>query len=462
MMRRTGTAALAAVWMLALCVAAPASAQVFTGRIDVSIEDPSGARLPGASVALEGAPAQTQITDAQGQAHFLNLPVGIYTIKVSLPGFTPSTSSNVEVLSGASTPLTVKLALAGAAEAVDVTPVTPVVDIRRATTTTHVTQRELQDLPSSRDPWVVMQTVPTVYMDRVNVGGAESGQQSNYNAKGAQATDNTWSIDGVPVTDSGDSIVRPEHASGASAFYYDFDSFQEMAITTGGADTSNSTSGVRLNMVLKSGANAPHGSTRYYFEDEALQDVNISPRARSVAGRHDRQGQPHRPVPRLGFELGGPLLQNVAWVWGAMAHTTIDLLTINGQADTTDFNNYAFKFDGKRTRRFEATSRSTKMPRTRSAATPARRGRRKQRGFRTGRPATTRVRATSSSARTCSHRPRPPTSMQASRSCRRVDCRPTTISTTAVWRTTRTTRSTAFVRNTMPAATAASSPASMS
>ena len=120
-----------------------------------------------------------------------------------------------------------------------------------------------------------MQTVPTVYMDRVNVGGAESGQQSNYNAKGAQATDNTWSIDGVPVTDTGDNIVRPEHASGASAFYYDFDSFQEMAITTGGADAKNPTSGVQLNMVLKSGGSGAHGSTRFYFENEALQDVNI-------------------------------------------------------------------------------------------------------------------------------------------------------------------------------------------
>jgi TonB-dependent Receptor Plug Domain. len=73
-----------------------------------------------------------------------------------------------------------------------------------------------------------MQTVPTVYMDRVNVGGAESGQQSNYNAKGANEKDNTWSIDGVPITDMG--------ATGSSAFYYDFDSFQEMAVTTGGAD----------------------------------------------------------------------------------------------------------------------------------------------------------------------------------------------------------------------------------
>ena len=147
MMRRNRTAALAAALMLALALAAPASAQVFTGRIDVSIEDPAGARVPGAKVDLLGAAAQTQITDAQGQAHFLNLPVGVYTVQVSMPGFAASTSSNVEVLSGASTPLAVKLAVAGTEANVNVTAVTSVVDIRRATTTTHVTQQELQDIP---------------------------------------------------------------------------------------------------------------------------------------------------------------------------------------------------------------------------------------------------------------------------------------------------------------------------
>src|SRR3954451_802461 len=101
MMRRMRTAAAAAL-MLTLGLAPSAHAQVFTGRIDVSIEDPTGARLPGATVDLTGPVSQTQASDAQGQAHFLNLPVGTYTIKAVLPGFTPSTNSNVEVLSGAS------------------------------------------------------------------------------------------------------------------------------------------------------------------------------------------------------------------------------------------------------------------------------------------------------------------------------------------------------------------------
>lgn len=347
MKRRNRTAAIAAAWMLALGFVAPARAQVFTGRVDVVIEDPTGARLPGANVNLTGPVSQTHVSDAQGQAHFLNLPVGTYTVRVSLPGFTPSTSSSVEVLSGASTPLALRLALAGAAETINVMAVTPVIDFKRVTTTTHVAVEELQDVPNSRDPWVVMQTVPTVYMDRVNVGGSESGQQSNYNAKGAQASDNTWSLDGVPVTDMGDSVVRPEHATGSSAFYYDFDSFQEMAITTGGADAQNPTSGVQLNMVLKTGINTPHGSTRLYFENEGLQDVNIPPKLSLALGDTTGKGNRTDKYKDYGFELGGPFLKDVMWIWGTMATTKIDLLTITGSPDSTRFKNYAFKMDGK-------------------------------------------------------------------------------------------------------------------
>jgi len=347
MMRRNRTAAIAAALMLALGFVAPASAQVFTGRIDVVVEDPTGAAVPGAKADLTGPVTQTQISDAQGQAHFLNLPVGTYAVRVSLPGFAPSTSSNVEVLSGASTPLAMRLAVAGTAETINVMAVTPIVDFKRATTTTHVAVEELQNLPNSRDPWVVMQTVPTVYMDRVNVGGSESGQQSNYNAKGAQATDNTWSLDGVPVTDTGDSVVRPEHATGSSAFYYDFDSFQEIAITTGGADAQNPTSGVQLTMVLKTGINTPHGSTRLYFENEKLQDVNIPPELSAALGDTAGKGNRTDKYEDYGFELGGPLLKDVVWIWGMMARTSIDLLTITGSPDSTSFKNYAFKADGK-------------------------------------------------------------------------------------------------------------------
>src|SRR5207237_289813 len=48
-----------------------------------------------------------------------------------------------------------------------------------------------------------------------------------------------------------------------------------------------------------------------------------------------------------GFDLGGPLLQNIVWVWGMMAKTSIDLITLTGIADSTAFKNSAFKADAK-------------------------------------------------------------------------------------------------------------------
>jgi Carboxypeptidase regulatory-like domain/TonB-dependent Receptor Plug Domain len=328
-----------AALIAALAPASTASAQVFTGRIDVTVEDSTGGRLPGVNVEVAGPVNQIQVSDPRGQAHFLNLPVGTYAVKADLSGFNPYSNSTVQVVSGSSTPLAIRLNVAGTAETVNVTAATPLVDVKRDTTTTNVTIDELQNIPSSRDPWVVMQTVPTVYMDRVNVGGAESGQQSNYNAKGAQDRDNTWSIDGVPVTDMG--------ATGASAFYYDFDSFQEMAITTGGADAQNPTGGVQLNMILRKGTNTPHGSARYFYEDEALQAVNISPSLAAALGNTSGEGNRTDKYNDYGFDLGGPLLRDRVWVWGAMAWTNINLLTLTGDLDKTTFKNYAFKADGQ-------------------------------------------------------------------------------------------------------------------
>src|SRR5258708_5954287 len=91
-----------ATWAAALVLVcgfvSPASAQVFTGRIDVTIEDATGGRLPGVNVDLAGPVNQSQVSDAQGQAHFLNLTVGIYTVTANLSGFTAYANKDVQVV----------------------------------------------------------------------------------------------------------------------------------------------------------------------------------------------------------------------------------------------------------------------------------------------------------------------------------------------------------------------------
>ncbi len=335
-------------------IARSASAQIFSGRIDVTIEDSTGGRLPGVSVDLTGPVNQVQVTDSQGEAHFLNLPAGTYTVKTALQGFNTYSNQNVQVALGASTALPIRLGVAGTAETVNVTAATPLVDISRTTTTTNITSDELRNIPTARDPWVVMQTVPSINVDRVNVGGSESGQQSFYLAKGAQNTDNTWSIDGVPITDMG--------STGSSPTYYDFDMLQEMAVTTGGADASNPTPGVQLNMLLKKGTNVPHGDARYFFENQSLQSNNLSvTEAQNLAttvpgglspacvasGYSDGCGNRTDLYRDYGFDFGGPILKDRLWIWGAAARTKVNNITLNGYPDNTELTNYSLKVDGQ-------------------------------------------------------------------------------------------------------------------
>src|SRR6185295_17241280 len=99
--------------MAVLALAAPAGAQVFTGRLDVTVEDESGGRLPGVVVDVTGADMRTQIADATGQAHFVSLPVGLYSVRLTLTGFAPYTTRIVTVESGSSTALDAKMKVAG-------------------------------------------------------------------------------------------------------------------------------------------------------------------------------------------------------------------------------------------------------------------------------------------------------------------------------------------------------------
>jgi hypothetical protein len=306
-MRRIVHVALVALCLTAMAV--PSSAQVFTGRVDVTVKDGTGAILPGVTVELSGMQTASAVTDTRGEVHFLNLAPGRYAVLAKLSGFNEYKNDNVPVGAGSIVSLPVVLTVGGVTEKVDVTAQTPVIEAKRQVVATNVSLDELQNIPSSRDPWVVLQTVPGIIVDRVNVGGAESGQQSVYTAKGASDDDNTWNIDGIAITDMA--------AVGASPTYYDFDMFQEMQVTTGGADPANPTPGVQLNFVLRSGTNRWRASGRYYYENNDLQADNVSS---SLAGTLQSYNRIEF-YKDYGVEGGGPILKDRLWGWGAYGKT---------------------------------------------------------------------------------------------------------------------------------------------
>jgi len=302
-----------------LLLASPVLAQFggSTGNIYGVVQDEQGGVLPGVSATLTGMGSnQTQTTDARGQYRFISLAPGRYVIVLALTGFSSETMDNVTVNVGRNTELTSRLKLSAVAASVTVTSEAPVIDTRRVQTGAAITNAELQDIPTARDPWVVLQTVPGIQIDRINVAGSESGQQSNFASKGSAA--GSFSVDGVNLTDMS--------ALGASAGYYDFDSFQEMNVVTGGSDPSLQGSGAHLSMVTKRGTNEVHGSARFFVVDSRFESKNLTPEVAAQIGA----GNKIDSIQDYGVEAGGPAWKDRIWLWGAYGRDQINLRTAGG------------------------------------------------------------------------------------------------------------------------------------
>ena len=244
MMRLRSTA-----WFAAFALVfgvATAAAQSQTGEIFGKVSDESGAVLPGVMVTLTGPSLlqpQAATTSDAGSYQFPRLTVGTYNVKFELPGFKTIVREGIEVTVGFSAKISPQLGVSAVQEVVTVTSETPQIDTKQTGTRQTFTLDQLQSIPSARDPWVILQQTAGIAMDRENIGGNMSGQQSNYVSRGGNPTNNKWSLDGVDITDMS--------ATGASPAYYDFDSFQEMTITTGGVDVTQQTGGVGINLVTK-------------------------------------------------------------------------------------------------------------------------------------------------------------------------------------------------------------------
>ncbi len=322
-------------------------AQTSTGNIYGSVADASGSVLPGATVTLTGdviAP-RTSTTGSNGEFRFVNLDPGAYKLAVGLSGFATVTR-DVRVNIGSSLTVPFSMKVAGVEETVVVTAETPIVDVKKTGTGTTLSREELSQIPNSRDPWAVLRQVPGVQLDRLNQAGTQSGQQSGYVGKGSSQMSSMWVLDGVTITDPA--------AAGASPSYFDFDSFDEVSVTTGGADIKVGTGGVGINLVTKRGTNELHGGVRGFYTSHKLESSNIpsalegDPRL-FLNGGDGTKADHADQISDYGADLGGPLVKDKLWFWGAYGKQDIRIRKFNQNPDKTLLKDYNAKVNWQAT-----------------------------------------------------------------------------------------------------------------
>ena len=329
--------------LLTLIAVVPAYAQIAGGSISGTVTDEQKAVLPGVTVTIQGTDRTlTTVTDETGKFRFLNQPPGSYIVSFELAGFAAVKHEGVVVAVGREADLSVSLRLATVAESITVTGESPIIDTKVTGTATNFTTDELTKIPTSRDPFALMRSVPGVLVDRVNIGGNETGQQSNFASKGTRPQDASWTMDGIEITDMA--------ATGASPTYFNFDNFEEIQVSTAGNDIKSRTGGMGLNLVVKRGSNSFSGMFRGYYDDENMESDNVPDELRATGITHETSDH-NKQISDYGFDLGGPILRDKAWFYGSYSIQDVRLVRRAGAlVDRTQLKNPTVKVNWQATR----------------------------------------------------------------------------------------------------------------
>jgi hypothetical protein len=295
------------------------------GSIFGKVTDPSGGLLPGVTVTVTG-PALQQplvaVTGATGTYQFPSVPIGTFTVTFELSGFKKASRANVVITTNFNAPIDQKLELGQVSEEMTVSAAAPVVDTKKTTTGAVFTKDVLENIPTARDPWQIIAMAPGVQLSSTgafNVGGSGSGQQPTLNVYGTSGNVQ-WNLEGGSITDL---------SSNSSPSYYNFDSFEQIQVTTGGGDVSVQSSGLSINLVSKSGSNVFKGTAVYTFENDHMQANNVTPELFYSGGNGLLSGNPLQKITNASVEYGGPIMRNRLWWWAAASKQDINVGVVN-------------------------------------------------------------------------------------------------------------------------------------
>lgn len=332
-MKRVFGCFLALAWWA--CLASPAAGQTTPSHLTGVVRDSQGGVLPGVTVtatspALIG--SQVVVSEANGSYRFPDLPNGTYTLKFELAGFQSFTRQNIVLAIGQTLTVDAQLQVATVQENVTVTAASPVVDTQTTAVGNTLDTQKLIAVPSSTDLWGALAQSPGVRMQGFDVGGSHKYQQTGYNAFGISGQTRVV-IEGVDTTEG----------TGGAGGYYDYFAQNEVAVTAAGQDVAMNTPGAAVTSTIKSGGKDFHALVNQTYEPSSFVGDNSNPQTEARGGTAEKN---------LKFwenhdDLGGPIVKDRLWFYGAYNHFTIDQILPGVQQSVAtnlgQFNNVTTK-----------------------------------------------------------------------------------------------------------------------
>ena len=290
-----------------------ASAQ---GRIAGVVKDTTGAVLPG--VAVEAASpaliekARTVVTDSQGAYQIVDLRPGLYTVTLTLPGFTTVKRDGIELAASFTATVNAEMRVGTVEETLTVTGESPLIDVHSATTLRTVAKDQLETLPVlNRDSAAYVATIPGV--TGVNAGGLGFTQKTTaiHGGSGAEAF---VGIDGFTTSQAG------AVGGGGTTYYMNQANVQELAVKLGGATAEQQLGGISTNVIPREGGNALSGYFYAGYTTESMVGSNVTPELREKGFTDSglKRSWDYTPA------LGGPVVKDKLWFYAAFRVSGLD------------------------------------------------------------------------------------------------------------------------------------------
>ena len=292
-----------AIAALLILAANPIQAQVLYGSVVGTVEDPTGAVVPGAAVTLintSTAATRESNADEQGRYTFVSLLPGTYNMAITASGFRSLTRTGITVNINNVTRENARLEVGQTSERVTVSATAAALQADRSDTRAELSAKTVVELPipAYRNFQSLINLVPGATPAALqNSVGASPQRSLATNINGTNKNNNNTRVDGatnvyiwLPTTRYNPPIESIEQVNVSTSSY---DAEQGMA---GGAAVTVST---------KSGTNQLRGSAFWYHDNQHLY-------ARPY---FFQQNTPKPTLPKSivnipGFTVGGPIIKN--------------------------------------------------------------------------------------------------------------------------------------------------------
>lgn len=269
--------------VLASLLAVPLTAQTFRGAINGSVEDPSGAILAGTKLTVlntaTGASRNTE-SGTSGEFSFPDLPTGTYTVTAVKEGFSEQKSEAVVAVSRVSN-IVFRLSLASQTSTVSVGATAESIETSSTAITGVVNTQTVADLPmNGRDFRQMLKLAPGVSANTTSINGG-------------RVRGNNYMIDGADNNDGfqGASAVNQGGVAGIAGTLLPVDAVDQFSVATNGSAEMGRNGGGIVNVVIKSGTNALHGSAFYFNRNEYFAaNTPLAPAGAKVRRIRNQQG----------------------------------------------------------------------------------------------------------------------------------------------------------------------------